>query len=392
MKKCAIESCSRGATKRGVTCGPKHAQELRKLKQSNPSPQEESLAIEEEHRLKKEVKSLKARLGESLETRVKNEDYEAFVSRVVLASSAVKDASWMRPASSNGHSSILVTSLSDIHAEETVNPEVMNWVNGYDLSISKKRVENFFTNICKVAFDDLKGIKFKGIVINLLGDMITGWIHEELAQSNGTAPMEACVMLSSWLRSGIRLLSRQFGYVFIPCVIGNHGRMTHKQPHKNPTTSSFDWLIYAMLQDAFSEDKRVIFQVPKSPDTFYKVFDYRFCIEHGNNFKGGSNAISGIYPSIALGNYRKKNVEQAVGNPFDYLWIGDKHQLKFLGSIFINGSVIGYNEYARDMKFGFEKPQQQFAVIDPIRGATIKGEIFVESKDEPWMRSPARIQ
>jgi len=136
-KVCVIEGCGRLSTPRGRTCGPVHAQEYRTISKGSTgkilAPTEEKIAIQEEHRLKKEIKFLKKRIEEALDIRSTNEDYANFVARVALASSSVRDSHWLRPSSKKRKSSVMVASLSDIHAEETVNPEVMNWVNGYNL-------------------------------------------------------------------------------------------------------------------------------------------------------------------------------------------------------------------------------------------------------------------
>lgn len=393
-KTCSVPGCDKPtATRHSSTCGPAHSYHLRYGHAKGGAPETEKLAIEEEHRLRKEIKVLRASLSQALDQKNSDEEYEQFVARVSSSARGLKDDTWLRKYTATKRGSVFVAQFSDLHAEEEVDPAVMNWVNGYNLEISEARVKRYFENVCVVAFDTLKGLRFNGIVLNLIGDLITGWIHEELAQTNAASPQEACLHVVGWLRAGINLLKKEFKKVKIPCVIGNHGRMTDKMPHKYPVASSFDWLIYAILQDSFAGDPDVSFQVPKSIDTFYRIFSYRFALEHGNCFKGGSNAISGVYPSISLGNYRKKNAEQAVNNPFDFLQIGDKHQLKFLGSIFMNGSIIGYNEYARDLKFGFEKPQQQFFVVDSEHGPTIKGEIFVQGKDEYWQnQGPSTTQ
>ncbi len=344
-------------------------------------------ATSEQHAIKRELERVKNTLKEVLESKHRNASYQEFVAAATDRSRKASVPQWTyKHKGGKPNESMFGAVLSDIHFEEHVEPAVVNYVNGYDRGIAEKRLHNFFTNICRQAFDNLKGFAFAGLVMPFIGDFITGWIHEELQMTNSVAPVGAVVEILKPLKAGILMVAQEFKAVHIPCVIGNHGRMTKKVAHKNPVDSSFDWLIYALLEEHFKDDPRITFQIPKSPDVFFKIYNHRLACEHGNLLKGGSNAISGIYPSVTLGNYRKKNFEQSQNNPYDTLLIGDKHQLRYVGQVFINGSVIGVTEWARDMKFPYEKPQQMCFVVDPQHGVTWKGEIFVQSPDEPWMK------
>ena len=48
------------------------------------------------------------------------------------------------------------------------------------------------------------------------------------------------------------------------------------------------------------------------------------------------------------------------------------------GSIIVNGSLVGYNEYAQKMHFGFEPPQQALWLTHPTRGLTFQEAVFAD--------------
>lgn len=353
-----------------------------KHKLSAPKDQVEHFANQQE------IKSLRRRLNEMIEEQARERiSHEKLVYAVERAEkSPVPEWSW-RPEESKPGESMIVSPLSDIHFEEMVDPAVMNWKNAYSPDIAEGRLKTFFGNLMKVAFDDLKR-DYSGIVMPFLGDFVTGWIHEELLATNAMSPTEAAIQILPPITAGIRMLADEFGRVFIPCVIGNHGRLSRKVAHKFPVRQSYDWQIYANLATIFANDERVTFSIPDSIDEFFPIYGTRWAVEHGNLLKGGSNAISGIYPALHLGDFRKTRVESTVGNPYDYLLIGDKHQARFLSRIFVNGSVIGYNEYAKDMKFGYEPAQQICMLVSrKYQRVTYKTEIFCESPSEPWKNS-----
>lgn len=346
----------------------------------------EQLSPEDEHALRRQLSDSKAQLKDVLDQRHANKEFEAFVVEATARAKVSKVPEWShKPRTTGGHPSVLLSVLSDIHFEEVVDPEVMNFSNGYTPEISKERIKNYFVNVVRQAFDNLKGFKFEGLVMPWMGDFVTGIIHEELRESNEYGPMRAVVELIPHLIAGVKLVADEFGKVHIPCVIGNHGRLHHKMPSKYPVNSSFDWLIYQSVAREFVNDSRVTFDIPNSIDTHFQIYGHKFAIEHGNRFKASGNAISGVFPSVMLGGYRYRNVQQALGRPIDYIIIADKHQLRWIGNTWINGSVIGYSEWARDCKFGYEKPEQLFCVIDPEHGPTVRGSIFVQSQNEPWI-------
>ena len=68
----------------------------------------------------------------------------------------------------------------------------------------------------------------------------------------------------------------------------------------------------------------------------------------------------------------------AVGLPYSHLVIGHWHQLRYLGQIIVNGSLVGYNEYALKSRFDFEPPQQALWLTHPLRGLTFQEGVFAE--------------
>jgi hypothetical protein len=56
--------------------------------------------------------------------------------------------------------------------------------------------------------------------------MVSGGIHEEILFSEDRTIVQQVLDLEGLLISAIKLLKREFGRVFLPCVVGNHGRST----------------------------------------------------------------------------------------------------------------------------------------------------------------------
>jgi hypothetical protein len=58
-------------------------------------------------------------------------------------------------------------------------------------------------------------------------------------------------------------------------------------------------------------------------------------------------------------------------------WIAHWHQYIVSNKVRVNGSVIGYNGYARSFGFAPEPPKMQFQLLDKRRGYTLNNPIYL---------------
>ena len=301
-----------------------------------------------------------------------------------LDGSALQPPKWLSPAKPKLNSATLCVMLSDTHFDEVVNPDEMEGLNAYNREIAVIRLERWSQNVVKLARHYLAGVKYDGIVVLLGGDIFSGDIHEELAQTNEDTMLGSLLFWSEQIAAALDLLANEFGKVHVASVMGNHGRMTRKPRMKLRAKTNFDWLMSKMIERHFRLDKRFTFDVPESADVLIKVYDYGMLMTHGDQVSGGGG-IGGIYPPIMRLRARKQQRHLQAGSSFDTLWMGHWHQYISTPSLIINGSLKGYDEYAAISNFSFEQPQQALAVVTPERGITIQAPIFVmDRKREKW--------
>lgn len=275
-------------------------------------------------------------------------------------------------------SGIPVLFLSDLHFDEIVDPAQINYVNKYDREIATKRIQHTFNTAIDLLFNRTVNPKYDGLVLALGGDMLSGNIHEELAETNEASIQCSLLKLADILIDGVDKLLERFDDIFIPCVVGNHGRH-HKKPRaKNKVFDNYEWLIYQFMARHFKNDKRVTFLIPDGPDAMFKVYNLRFLLTHGDQFRGG-NAIAGIFSPIMLGFHRKQKKQASVNNSFDVMMLGHFHQYVHTNQLVINGSSKGYDEYANLMNFAFERPQQALFLVHPRNGMVMRTPILCDT-------------
>lgn len=271
--------------------------------------------------------------------------------------------------------------LSDTHFDEVVDPAVIGGINSYDRAIADARLDAFAEKTILVAHKLFSGFEVVHLDLPFGGDMVSGNIHDELARSNEAEIMDTVDYWSERLAQIVATLSKEFPTVFIPCVVGNHGRNTKKPRHKGRIRDNFDWLIYrnVMRNVKASGLSNVTFDISEATDVRWETFGWKYLLTHGDQASGGSG-WGGIYSPIMRLYEKKLKAYAARGQSFDYMMMGHWHQFFDAGPVIVNGSTKGYDEFAHNLNFRPEPPQQAFWLTDPEHGKIFSGPLFV---DEP---------
>jgi len=267
---------------------------------------------------------------------------------------------------------------SDWHWGEVVDPEQINGVNKFNLRIAHARAKKLVERSIDLLKNHMVNPTYPGIVFPLGGDMVSGDIHDELRESNELATIPTVLDLLEVLCASVKALADAFGHVHVPCVTGNHGRSTIKIRAKGRVHTSYDWLLYCLLEREFKNDKRVTFQVSSGPDVSYSIFGHRYLLTHGDQFRGGDGMVGALGP-ILRGDHKKRSRNGQIGLEFDTMLLGHWHQYCHLGRVIVNGSLKGYCEYANANNFGFEQPKQALFMTHPRYGITFAMPVVLEN-------------
>jgi len=258
-----------------------------------------------------------------------------------------------------------VLMLSDLHYSEVVNPSEVGYVNEYNSDIAIRRVNYTVDSTIKIVKNDWSVYKSDWFVLVLAGDIISGNIHDELTESNDSRILVAVLEAADLLIHQIEKLKQQFKNVYVPCVVGNHGRLHKKFRAKGMVEENYEYIIYKLIERHFNYDESVVVQVSESPDLRFDIFGKRFLLSHGNTLGGGGGGIAGILPLLYRGNYKKQERATSVNNSYDILLIGHYHQSLFLGKVFVNGTTKGVDEYALNvLNIPYEAPSQNLFIVD----------------------------
>lgn len=272
---------------------------------------------------------------------------------------------------------------SDWHWGERVLPEEVGGVNEYNVDIARTRAKRLVDTTIDLAYNHMGRAKteYPGAIICLGGDMLTGEIHEELMATNDRTTQQSINDLTDTLGACLDTMAGKFGRLFVPCVVGNHGRSTKKPRAKGRVYTAHEWLIFCNLERYFRSSKHIQFLIPGETDAYFKVYGHRYLLTHGDSLgvKGGDGIIGAMGP-IMRGAIKVGRSEAQIGRDFDTIVMGHWHQYLTLPGIIVNNAFIGYNEYARlGLRALYSRPSQALWFTHPEHGITAHWQVYLEA-------------
>lgn len=264
----------------------------------------------------------------------------------------------------------LVLEWSDLHAAEVVSLEETRGINEYDWSIMEQRMAD--TQRAVFSHADHFGFNVSQLHIAMLGDMLSGDIHEELAITNDRPLAEAVVDLAASHVPWLLGFADRFGKVKISGVPGNHPRSS-KKPRAKMAHDNADWLFYHFLRALLQDDPRFEFNVAKGSFNVVTIADrWRALLMHGDGIRTTMPGVpwGGVVRRITV----LESQFVAARQPLDFVMLGHFHTRNSLdgvqSQVFLNGSVKGPDEYSLK-QFGSGRPaSQQLLSFHPERGWT----------------------
>lgn len=278
------------------------------------------------------------------------------------------------PSTGTKRPAVAVAIASDWHVEEEVDPAKVNGKNSYNLEIARSRIERYFQGLVWKIRHHSGDYEIKRLLLFMLGDFISGYIHPELAETGQLAPGPAIVWWQAEVLGGIRMLLSELPdiEIEIPCCVGNHERTTEKIRVATRVENSFGYIAYEMLRQQLASEPRVRLYATAGAHVYAEVWDWTIRGTHGDDIRY-AGGVGGL--SIPL---RKAVDAWNETARADYTVFGHWHQHCDLNWAVGNGSLIGYAPYSLWIKARYEPPSQAFFLIDRERGKDYVSPIWVD--------------
>lgn len=256
------------------------------------------------------------------------------------------------------HTETAALALSDWHLSEKVNGSEANGINSYSTMVCANRVSKLGDKNIRIINLHKKLYEIEELWIVLLGDMISGSIHPELTLTNELTDSTATVLAARLLQMLILDFKQLRIPIRIDCVVGNHSRMLAKMPTKAQAALSYDWMVYEMLADYFSNDSLVKVNVHTGQIAQVQRYRWKYILEHGmevssNKEEDFEDRIRALFDDPT---YREAT--GLKGSAFDQIVIGNMHKPKILERTIVNGSLVGQNELGMSWRLKPIRAQQ----------------------------------
>lgn len=274
-----------------------------------------------------------------------------------------------------GGESTAIVVLTDWHTEERVDPDTIDGLNEFNLEIAAARIERTFQKIPELIEKFSKFTTMPQLVLALLGDLITGFIHPELKESNYLSPTEASLFVQDRLCAGIDFLLKQkcVKTILIPTCHGNHGRTTEKPRTSTAYKNSYEWLLYNQMAKLYRNEPRVEWKIAKGIHNWVDVQKHGVRFHHGDNIKyqGGVGGITiPVNKKIAQWNKARTASLDIFGHYHQFF----NHWPRWISC----GCLIGYNAYAQSIGAEPQEPTQPFIVMSKEHGLVMAEPIFCQ--------------
>jgi len=287
----------------------------------------------------------------------------------------------------------VVAPLSDTHIGEFIDLEQMAGLNSYNFEIFNNRLYGWATQLITLIELRRSAVPIPELVIPMLGDMISGDIHEELSNTNLTNCMMQMIRGANLIAQALMFIAPHFETVRVPCVVGNHGRMTRKPPMKDKYMD-WDYLMYQWIAALVQKQPNIQFHIPKSFLTVFRVCNRNILAMHGDAVSGAGSlaSITKVLTNLRSVLHFKKGLENETGEVpdsipahFDSVMIGHFHRVDELdigtGSAHICGCMKGADEFAMTRLQAVTKPQQIVTYWHPKYGYIGKEIIYLNKYD-----------
>lgn len=288
---------------------------------------------------------------------------------------------------------VAVLDVSDIHHSEVVLPESTLGLGDYDTQMSRARLA-FMAEKSMMIVKEIIGHQVDEMSVHILGDIVTGMIHDELARNAEMFLADAVCDVAIALALMILDLARNFKVVKVRCVSGNHGRFNKKPAFKEDAVNNWDFIVYQFMSILLANQENVIFEIPRSFWYLADVNGFGSLLMHGQFIKSwGGIPYYGIFRTatnltdLININIRRKILDKQeidileimnVKDPnlldFKYIEMGHFHSSAILNKssveIIMNGSVIGNGEFNIFNMTNGQDPKQWLLLAHPTEGYT----------------------
>lgn len=322
---------------------------------------EPASAVQDVDLLQAEVTDLRKRVKQSYNIDVQAERVYREVRHAVRAEPVKYQPLDIPLTSQDGHVQALL--LSDTHAGEVVVPEAVNGLNEYNWDVCVERMANIQRSL--LSFQANRPYPIEELHLWVLGDMLSGSNHQELAETNEFPAAEQAYRFGMLLGQWIEELVPYYPRIKVRGIVGNHPRVSQKPANKQ-VFNNFDWMAYKIAEAylaKYVEQGSLDVNFPRAGFHITEIAGNKVLLMHGDGIRSSMPGVPWGGVTRRVNELKKQYIEQGI--LIRGVALGHFHQCNVVqGGIFMNGSVKGTDEYSLKNFGAGEKPTQLLLTFD----------------------------
>ena len=292
-----------------------------------------------------------------------------------------------KPSKNGRTAQELVLLFSDTHAAEVVTLEGTRGINEYNWTIMLDRMDKIRQAI--LSHKEHFGYEVSKLNVFMLGDMLSGQIHEELMVTNDRTLSEATVQFARDTIAWLEELAKDFPAIHVAGVPGNHPRFAKKTQAKLIHNNA-DFIAYKVMEIFLEKHPQFSFDISTGGYSTQMIANkWRALLMHGDGIRSTMPGVpwGGVIRRVTTLEAQFAQARQ----PLDFVFMGHFHTANSLDGIhartFVNGSTKGVDEYGLQA-FGSGRPAEQTLLsFHPTRGWTGQHQLNlqdVRAADDGW--------
>ena len=253
---------------------------------------------------------------------------------------------------------LAVPLVSDWQIGEVIKAEACSW-GAFNWKIAQARVKTYAQEFVQWLDAMRSGYAVKDVTVMVLGDMISGDIHDGLRVTNEFPVPVQAVNAGDLLATFVSLLSGYAEHVRIEFVgLDNHGRLTKKAQWKDGALNNMNYVVFHVAKGRLDKHLNVDMHYHLDSPAYIDLDGRPILAMHGHQFK----SWMGI-PYYGIQRYRGqkaiKHMEE--GKPFFEIFCGHWHNSARPPGAIMNGALPGTGEL--DTNVGRHGPPAQTSML-----------------------------
>lgn len=273
----------------------------------------------------------------------------------------------VKPGSVRIHSPVVaVAQWCDWHVGKVQPPDEIEGFGEFSPELAKSRMASYVRAFSKWVEAHRSVYTINELSILVLGDLISGMIHDELMVTAAYPVPVQVVEAARLLSWSIAQLSPRYAKTVVHFVVeDNHSRLTHKPQSSQAGLNSFNYLVGMFTRERLLDVPNLSFNIYPQFQRTVEVGGRHYLLSHGHKVQGWAGFP---YYGLERRAHREAMKRMVTGiGKFDRVIIGHWHAPLCHPYYWIGGSLSGTDAY--DHSAGRHAPPSQAAwMVHPRHG------------------------